>query len=234
MKAPIIGIVSRACRIFNTIDIQGSEETYRNAVLKMGGIPFTILPTQQVSFESIPPKDVPRMTLEEQVKLNRTLNLCDGILMPGGLKTYEYDYYIYNYAITNNIPILGICAGMQIMARANGNAQILKNDTPICHFDKENTYAHNIEIEQGSLLYEILGQSVILVNSYHNYHIESLRNFKVDAISGDGMIESISNPAADFCLGVQWHPEKLIEQDENSQKIMKYFINCSEKHSKLR
>lgn len=234
MRTPVIGIVSRACRVLDTIDVQGSEEMYRNAILQMGGIPFTILPTQQVSFQSVAPRDVPKMTLEEQQKLNTVLDLCDGILMPGGFKLYEYDYYIYNYAVENNIPILGICAGMQVMARANGNAQIVKNDTSLCHYDKENIFAHSIDIEKDSLLYEILGQSSIDVNSYHNYHVEELRNLKSIATSCDGMIEAIENPEANFCLGVQWHPEKLVDQDQNSQKIFQYFINQSQKYNKLK
>ena len=90
LSKPIIGIVSR--KIDNYYKV---NESLLNAVTLCGGIPICILPS---------------------CNLEEVLDICDGILMPGGNTIYQYDVDICDYAIKNNKPLLGICLGMQIMA----------------------------------------------------------------------------------------------------------------------
>ena len=137
MKPPIIGIVARPGKIFSTIDTVATEETNRNMILRFGGVPIMIMPPQQISYDSIKPRDVKPLTDDEKNILVDELMLCDGILMPGGLKSYSYDYFIDDYARENNIPILGECLGMQIMARNHNGAKIIKNDSTIKHYNKD-------------------------------------------------------------------------------------------------
>lgn len=141
---PIIGIVARPGKIFSTIDTVVTEETNRNMILRFGGVPIMIMPPQQISYDSIKPRDVKPLTDDEKNILVDELMLCDGILMPGGLKSYSYDYFIDDYARENNIPILGECLGMQIMARNHNGAKIIKNDSTIKHYNKESKLAHNV------------------------------------------------------------------------------------------
>ena len=121
-----------------------------------------------------------------------------------------------DYALEKDIPYLGICAGMQLMA----NTENIKNDTN--HFQD-----HYIKILENTLLSEIIGEKEILVNSRHNYHIENSGENLVCAVSNDGIIEAIEYPADYFNIGVQWHPEISYEFDENSKKIIDAFIDAS-------
>ena len=230
MKKPIIGIVARPSNVFNTIDIEAVEETYRNAILNAGGIPILILPPQQISYQSNKPGEIEKLTDEEKEILKSQIDICDGILIPGGLKAYEYDYFISDYTKEKNIPILGICLGMQVMARSNGNAVIRKNDTDISHYSKDD-YAHNVIINEDSLLNGILLSNKIMVNSFHNYHIEEVKNFDITARSKDDIIEAIEDKNHPFRLGVQWHPEKNYKDDENSRRIFKKFIDAADNYS---
>ena len=143
--------------------------------------------------------------------MRKSLSICDAIIKPGALRIYGYERYIYNYALEKDIPYLGICAGMQLMA----NTENIKNDTN--HFQD-----HYIKILENTLLSEIIGEKEILVNSRHNYHIKNSGENSVCALSNDGIIEAIYNQNKKFHLGVQWHPELL--ECENSYKIFRKLI----------
>jgi putative glutamine amidotransferase len=230
-KKPIIGIVGRPDITKDDEMIVGVGEAYRIAVIKKGGLPFIILPPQDIKYEENIPRDIAGLTDEEKKDLIRMINLCDGIIMPGGYKWYEYDIFICNYAIDNNIPLLGICMGMQLMGQVDniksnlvGDTNI-KNDTIIDHNQKDVQYVHKVNISKGSFLYKILGKDVIEVNSRHNYHIKNVNFFNVVAYSEDNLIEAIELPSNNFALGVQWHPEKMIDYDENADKIFVEFMN---------
>ena len=223
MKRPIIGIISRPANVFNTIDVQAIEELNRNVIIKAGGIPILILPPQTISYQTVAPGEVKNLTDEEKEIIKSQLDLCDGIFAPGGLKAYEYDYFISDYAKEKNIPFLGLCLGMQIMARSNGNATILKNDSTLPHHNSK----HSIKIDKDSILHSILLNNEIIVNSFHNYHIEDVKNFLVIARSEDGIIEAIEDNNHPYRIGVQWHPEKNYEDDHNSRKIFKSFIEAA-------
>lgn len=221
---PIIGIVSRPGITKNDSLMHSTEEYYKNAIIECGGIPLVILPTNNIVYELIEPKDANKLTDIEKEDLNRVLSLVDGILIPGGFKVYEYDYYICKYAKDNNIPILGICAGMQTMAKIdcdNYNELIEEKN----HYLDDDM--HSVIINKDTLLYKILENDSIMVNSFHNYKVHSNGIYNIGAYK-DNIIESIEYPNNTFYLGVQWHPERLM--DDNSIKLFKYFINSAKKN----
>ena len=74
-------------------------------------------------------------------------------------------------------------------------------------------------IKKDTLLYDILGQEEIMVNSFHNYHSEDNNIFKVNAISEDNIIEGIELSDKKFILGVQWHPESMIDSAPNMKQL---------------
>ena len=85
--------------------------------------------------------------------------------------------------------------------------------------------AHYITIQKASLLYDILNQDEIGVNSYHHQAIKDLSpDFEVMAVSEDGLVEGIYMPNHKYIAGVQWHPEFSFETDENSKRIIKSFV----------
>ena len=113
---PIIGIVARPHITETNLDCMMALDSYRRAVINSGGIPILIFPTQRINYVYTHPKDAPKLSNEEKEDLERVLKLCSGIIMPGGSRMYDYDTFITDFAYNNDIPTLGICLGMQIMA----------------------------------------------------------------------------------------------------------------------
>lgn len=118
MKKPIIGIIGRGY-LENDDSIMKLNEEYRLAIIKSGGIPLMILPTNDLKYGETLPRDAGYLIEEEKEDLYRVLTLCDGFLMPGGSRWYQYDEVICKYALEKNIPILGICLGMQILGNVD-------------------------------------------------------------------------------------------------------------------
>lgn len=222
---PIIGIVSRTSKSKMDNDCLMVEEYYKNNIIRSGGIPLMILPTQDVDYYSTESKDINPLTNIEKEDLERILSMCDGILIPGSTRLYEYDFYIGNYVKNNNIPVLGICAGMQLLANLDREFKVDLIDCDNSHYLEDNK-THKVVISKDSLLYNIIGKEEIEVNSYHKYKVPNNGSYKVSATCGD-IVEAIENNNYKFYLGVQWHPERLKTID--SKKIFDYFIEVSKK-----
>lgn len=228
---PIIGIIGRPHKTNTDMNIICTFEEYRNAVCKFGGIPISILPTQVLEYEDIRPAEMPKLKKSEIDDLKTQIDLCDGIIFPGGGRIYEYAYEIFDYIYEKDIPCLGTCLGMQTIACAMAERKsfevLTKVESYIEHKQMEAKFVHFINIDENSKLYDIIGKNKIQVNSKHSYCITKANNSKISAYSEDGIIEAIEFPNKKFILGVQWHPEELL--DENMEKIIKEFINCSKK-----
>lgn len=224
---PIIGIVGRISEIENKNIIHVNEE-YRLAITKAGGIPFIIIPSN----DSIYNNQINRLTVQDKNNLLIILKFCDGILMPGGNVWYEFDEFICEFAINNDIPILGICLGMQILANMDNfcgtfeSDKTVKNQTYINHCQRSLNYVHSIKIISKRLK-KILKSDVVLVNSRHAYHIVDKDFFKVSAYSEDEVIEAIEFPNYRFVVGIQWHPESMISYEPIMLEIFKEFIKQS-------
>lgn len=227
MTKPIIGIVGRSDTSSEDYNIICCFENIRRSIIKHGGIPILILPNQNLDYEPSIPKEIDRLTLSEKEDLKKVIDLCDGIVMPGTYKLFEYDRFIYEYSLSKDIPILGICGGMQLMGIVDNNEKeiLVKNDTNLKHFQKGIKYVHKINIIEDTLLRRIINKKEIEINSRHNYHLSKVNNLKVSAYSEDGFIEAVEMLNKRFVLGVQWHPESMLEYDENSNKIFKSFID---------
>lgn len=233
MRKPIIGIVE-----WPYLDQDGDIifETIKgisDKITRHGGIPIGIYPNAIVDYTNMSISNIPKLNQNQIIDLQTSLNMCDGIIKPGALRIYNYERYIYEYTVEKNIPFLGICAGMQIMAHYKKEKieNNIKNNTNINHHSKEE-YCHQVYIKKQTLLYEILKQELIEVNSKHNYHIESSGNLKVCATALDGTIEAIEKDDLKFSLGVQWHPELL--NDLNTDKIFDRLIESSKTKSLIR
>ena len=87
-------------------------------------------------------------------------------------------------------------------------------------------YVHEVNISKYSKIFQIINKSRIMVNSSHNVHVSNINDYIVSATSFDGLIEAVEHPDKTFNIGVQWHPERMIDYDENSKKIFDYFIKC--------
>lgn len=150
-------------------------------------------------------------------KIIEAVKLCDGIILTGGNTLTNNDFRLVKYLYEHDIPTLGICLGMQSMVETyNG-----KQETKISNHNTEKEYAHEILINPDSLLYKILNKRSIMVNSRHNYAVTNT-NFFINAKSNDNIIEGIEDQNKRFFLGLQWHPESLI--DDNTWALFDFFI----------
>ncbi len=203
MKKPIIGITYRKINDGKR-DILKVNKSIIDYVIKCGGTPLIIFD-------------------------NMDFSLFDGFILPGGYSWEKIDEEILKYAFNNDIPVLGICAGMQLIGSIDKLRNITDNSIAIGNnkHQRAEEYVHEIKINKG-LLYDILGIDKILVNSRHNDTINLNNNYIIDAYSTDGIIEAIHIPEKTCILGLQWHPEDL--HDQFSQKIFQYFIEeCKKK-----
>lgn len=224
---PFIGILGRSEESKTEMPLISVQEKERMAVIKSGGIPFLILPPQTVEYRRSIPRELSKLTPEEKEMIDRQLEVADGILLPGGDISYEYDRYVVAKAIEKNIPLLGICMGMQVMSFYNKQSNLKKIEKENSHFNRKKKYVHHTFVDTKSKLYQILKQEKIEVNSIHHYEVQKDSQFKIAAISADGVIEAIEYPQCRFCIGVQFHPELNIDTDVNSQKILEAFIEAS-------
>ncbi len=148
------------------------------------------------------------------------LDLCDGIIYQGGNEIYPYHFQILDYCINNNIPVLGICMGHQIIGLHSISSQ---NEDDLIkvqnHNDKDIT--HKITTKENSVLNKALGDSPI-VNSRHNDVVKEVKKpFVITATSDDNVIEGIEYvDDKHFVIGVQFHPEDL----KNTESLYNYFI----------
>lgn len=220
MIKPIIGITPDRSDVHESIEAHFFvRRNYCTAVSESGGVPV-ILPYQ--------------IDLVEQY-----LDLVDGIIITGGMfdidpaiygKAAKYpkqmrfkedrthfEQAILRSALAKNIPVLGICGGMQLIAVEMGaklfqhipseiNAAIEHKQNEPCNVGK-----HRIHVSEGSRLHQIIGMSECEVNSLHHQSVmgENAR-FQAGAIADDGVIESIEVTDKPFCIGVQWHPEYFV------------------------
>jgi putative glutamine amidotransferase len=128
----------------------------------------------------------------------------------------ESEYALVIQARKRDLPVLGICGGMQLMTVALGGTLIQDIDKqvedPLQHrmTGPATGLCHGVRIARGSRLSEILGRDVFQVNSSHHQAVRTVpRTLKVSASASDGVIEAVEDPSRRFFLGVQWHPEYL-------------------------
>lgn len=148
--------------------------------------------------------------------LMRRLKKIGAILLPGGECTTKWDKFLISFAIKNNKRLLGICQGMQEMGKYGSDDKLLECKRHALLDGSK----HLVYLNDGIL--KRLGGTVLQVNSYHREKLEKSSYFRVTGISEDGIIEAIEGD--NFMIGVQWHPEKDIDDNIFSQKLFKLFV----------
>ncbi len=133
-------------------------------------------------------------------------------------------------ALRKKIPILGICRGSQLLnvvcgGTLYGDVQKEKQST-LQHINHEHydAYRHTISIVSPSPLENWYQRKAMLVNSYHHQGIRNLaRRFKPIAYAEDGLVEGYYDPKAKFVVGLQFHPERLLEEAAGNLRIWQAF-----------
>lgn len=185
-------------------------------------------------------------------EIENILNVVDGLLLSGGgdidpflmdeepQKKLSSIYPIRDntevelcrLALKNNIPILGICRGCQILSIASGGKiyQDIDLISNIKHSQQAPKYypTHFVSLEKNSKLIKIYNCDKLKVNSFHHQAVSVLGdNMIVCAKSSDNITEAIEHKINKFVIGVQWHPEAMFTQYDIHLKLFKEFVsNC--------
>jgi putative glutamine amidotransferase len=210
------------------------RDHYFDAISKAGGLPFAIPYAEDA--------------------ISDYLSRLDGLVIPGGFfaspdswyvskgekspyepsPRLEFDLALIKSALAKDIPLLGICAGMQLMGGVLGCK--MTHDissyftTDIDHLNQKpaEEKAHNVGVKQGTLLEKITGEEQFAVNTAHREAIvEVTDNVIINCISEDGIIEGIEIPNKRFAIGVQWHPEFFTQDNDPSFKLFKALVEES-------
>lgn len=184
-----------------------------------------------------------------ETEVEENLQDINGLLLPGGIDVEPARYNeaphsklektdagldalewrALEFARDNHLPVLGICRGCQVINVFYGGS--LYQDIPSQHQSEETVthrggkIMHDITIEEGSLLHELLGKKRYEVNTYHHQAVKvAAPGFTVSARTDDGIVEAIEGSGKVFVLGVQFHPEKLIAEKPELKAIFARFV----------
>ncbi|MBI5316800.1 MAG: gamma-glutamyl-gamma-aminobutyrate hydrolase family protein [Nitrospirae bacterium] len=146
--------------------------------------------------------------------------------------SFELD--IVRLAKQADLPLLGICGGMQTMNVACGGsliqdipAQISK---PLQHRQQTpaTNLSHTIRVAPGSLLRRIVRSASMRVNSSHHQSVNVVApSLIASAQASDGIVEAIESPAHRFFLGIQWHPEFLFDRYPLHRRLFEAFLRAA-------
>ena len=241
LKKPLIGLTLdlETTKTYSKFPWYALRENYCSSISNFGGIPFPIV--------------------YDNNSINSIIEVIDGLVITGGAFDVHPKYYsekirydnvliknsrtkfeinLCKLALKKNIPILGICGGQQVINIVYGGSlyQDIKKDisNKLEHEQKNprNQTSHFVDLNINSLLYKIIKQKRISVNSAHHQSVKKPgKGLIVNAIAPDGIIEGIEDNTKNFCIGVQWHPEFLIKNSDN--KIFKSFIKNSRKNGSI-
>lgn len=211
------------------------NEAYIRNIVNAGGVPILI----------------PYM---ESAKLEIILDSIDGLLVPGGVdidaKLFnqelhpesgkidplwdQLDLTMIKGSLVRELPILAICRGCQILNVVCGGtliqdiASYIKR--PVKHEQQAPKWyaTHEIKLTKDTLLAEIFAVEQLRVNSFHHQSVAELApGFCCSAVASDGVIEAIESTEHKFVIGVQWHPELMVEYYPAFGNLFKQFVNAA-------
>ena len=247
---PLIGIPCSTNVQANGIRRHGSSQTLIDSVIAGGGLPILI------------------PALAETDVLRNIYARLDGLLLGGGpdidpkyfgeeVDGSEMDsvdelrdaaeVQLVRWAYADDLPILGICRGHQVLHVALGGSLYQDIESSInttidhrasTHANQRDLRAHSVRIEPGSRLAELLLNHPDHPTEAHHMRVNTLhhqavkhpaQNFVVTARADDSVIEASEDPTHRFVMSVQWHPEDLQYTDADSQRLFAAFVQAAQK-----
>ena len=213
------------------------REAYINAIEENGGIPLLLPITANIDL------------------IEHYTEMIDGLLITGGNFDIDPRYYgeelssrigeikeertafemaMAKHALDKDMPVLGICAGMQLLNVLSGGT--LYQDIPtqlkdaINHQQKKTreNASHSIKVTDNSKLFRIINNKSTMVNSTHHQAVKDVgKGLIANAAAEDGIVEGIESINHRFVIAVQWHPEALYKKSRDAEALFKEFIKES-------
>ena len=192
-------------------------------------------------------QDVEVIHLGHQFSNLDEIDKCDGILITGGDDVHprfygseeihypnapdefvedrdEFEIKTFAKAQENKLPVLGVCRGLQLINCTLGGTlkqdlgELNKIHKRVTEIDK----IHPVKIKDNTQLKEIAKVDKGEVNSSHHQSIDKLgKELKINSTAMDGTIEGIERTAGPFLLAVQWHPERMLDQNNPLSRNIK-------------
>lgn len=232
---PMIGLTGNCADIDITI-----RNYYHKQIVAAGGVPVIIPPVAD--------KDV----------IINTLERLDAIILTGGAdynplwageepsaKLHHInaqrdlpELLITRLAYNRNIPMLGICRGIQTLAMALDGKVIQDISETIPNTIKHSQDAdtceptHSVSVAKGSMLHDVYDKDKLYVNSFHHQAVGDCGpKFIVTAKANDGVVEAIESSEYRKIMGVQWHPECM---GDDGQPLFKWLVDAAAEHNKAK
>jgi len=146
----------------------------------------------------------------------------------------NFELDIVRLAKQTNLPLLGICGGMQAMNVACGGSLIQdipsQLSKPLQHRQRApaTNLSHAVTIVAGSLLRRIVRSASMRVNSSHHQSVNAVApSLIASARASDGIVEAIESPNHRFFLGIQWHPEFLFDRHPLQRRLFEAFLRAA-------
>ncbi|MFC5601898.1 gamma-glutamyl-gamma-aminobutyrate hydrolase family protein [Sporosarcina koreensis] len=232
---PVIGITSNLDSTAHML-----QNTYIQAVISGGGIPF-IVPTGVENDAQQIAALLDGLVISGGGDLNPILFNEEPLPQLGNV-TPERDsaeLELVRHMLAADKPILGICRGHQVLNVAFGGTLyqdiISQSASPLLQHDqkaKRDHPSHAVHVEKGTRLASIANSEKILVNSFHHQALKDIpAPLIVSGKASDGIVEAVESTDHHFVVGVQWHPEALMQnEDQVSMRLFEAYMKaCTER-----
>lgn len=240
MPLPVIGITGRTDQSARPPNLSffSISPTYVQAVELGGGAPVVIPPHL------------------EELQLHAIFERLDGLVLSGGgdiqpalfgeedsglvwsvdEQRDQAELALAKWTLAEELPLLAICRGIQVLNVAAGGTLIQDIPTQVPDALSHSTVAgrpkssvaHVVEVAAGSRLAALVGAGELGVNSSHHQAVKILgAGLVVTARAPDGVIEGLELPEHPFCVGVQWHPEAMVESHPVMRRLFEGLVEAA-------
>ncbi|MHC4861727.1 MAG: gamma-glutamyl-gamma-aminobutyrate hydrolase family protein, partial [Planctomycetota bacterium] len=142
----------------------------------------------------------------------------------------DLELALCRFCLEQDVPLLGVCRGVQVMAVALGGTVIQDLPPEGVNHDVRGFRdgpGHSVDVAEGTLLREIVGAERIRVNTSHHQAVGRMpEELVVCGRATDGVIEAIEHPGKRFWLGVQWHPHWTYRTEPAEEAILAAFVRA--------
>ena len=215
-------------------------EDYRQSIIHVGGEP-RILDASMPVEQALAGIDALMLTGGGDVAPSRYGQTAHATVVEAEPGRDEFEIALVVAARARQLPIFAICRGVQVLNVACGGTLVqdipsqiagaLPHSLPVPQHEAY-SLAHEVWVDKDSLLATLMRERLVdealEVNSRHHQAVKDIaRGFTASATAPDGVVEAIEDPAARFCLGVQWHPENFFRTGE-FRALFEGFLEASQ------